>query len=95
MSEDIHKQKWQVQDDMKYRSNPLQALVESFCKNPKDMSEDKYDAWTYGIIVGWDDASFKDLSEKHGWDKRIFERNKELHQNYIKCWNLFMENNSI
>lgn len=81
---------WQSRDEMDAPTNPLQSLRESYTRTSKDMAESKFDAWTYGIIAGWDDESYKELSVKHGWSDKQVSYNKLLHQNYLKAWNLFM-----
>jgi hypothetical protein len=84
--------KWQTRDEMDYPTNPLQALTESYTGTAKDMSENKFDAWNYGIIAGWDDASYSELSMKHNWSDKQVNLNKQLHENYKKAWSLFMDN---
>lgn len=73
-------------------SNALQALVESFSKTSKDFGCNKFDAWVYGIICGWDDASYKELAAIHNWSNDQIEYNKLLHANYNNAWNLFIQN---
>lgn len=86
------KLEWQTRDEMASPTNPMQALHESFARSPKDMAESKFDAWIYGIICGWDsDEVYEELSKKHNWSKETCEYNKLLHQNYQKCWSLFMD----
>lgn len=80
--------KWQSIDVV---TNPLQSLLESYTRSSKDMAESKFDAWVYGIIVGWDDLSYTELAVKHNWSKEQVEYNKLLHDNYNECWNLFMD----
>lgn len=82
--------KWQSRDEMDAPTNPLQALYESFTRTSKDMGENKFDAWNYGVIIGWDDA-YKELAIKHNWSKEQVEYNKLLHENFNKAWNLFMD----
>lgn len=66
--------------------NPLEAIRNAIVFSSKDMGEDKRDAWIYGIVVGWDDESYKELAVKHGWNKEAVDRNKRLHEKYQKCW---------
>ena len=82
--------KWQSRDEMNLPTNPLQALCESFTRTSKDMGENKFDAWNYGIITGWNDA-YDELAKKHNWSKEQVEYNKLLHENFNKAWNLFMD----
>lgn len=89
---DTHKDcVWRIADDGP-PENPLQALVMSLCGTSKDMAEQKFDAYLYGVIVGWDDGAYKQLKKKHGWTNEQIEYQKKLHQNYIKAWNLLTEN---
>lgn len=90
---DIHKDcAWRIADDGP-PENPLQALVMSLCRTPKDMGEHKFDAYLYGVIVGWEDSSYEELKIRHTWSEEVIEYQKLLHQNYIKAWNLLTENN--
>jgi len=82
---------WQTRAEMDVPTNPMQALRESYAGSPKDMAEEKFDAWVYGIICGWDNECYDDLAKKHNWSKDTFEYNQLLHRNYQKCWSLFME----
>jgi len=82
---------WQTRDEMEDPTNPLQALRESYCRSPKDMGERKFDAWVYGIIVGWPDDAYAELSVQHKWSAEQVKYNKLLHQNYCLTWNLFMK----
>jgi hypothetical protein len=82
--------KWQTRDEMEAPTNPLQALRESYCRSSKDMSESKFDAWVYGVVVGWDDKSYVELKVLHNWSDEMIAYQKLLHSNFNKCWNLFM-----
>jgi len=89
---DIHKDCiWQTRAEMDAPTNPLQAIHESYGRSSKDMSEQKFDAWMYGVVVGWDDKSYEQLQKQHGWTNDQVAYQKKLHQNYIKAWNLFMQ----
>ena len=90
---DIHKDcKWQTRAEFDTPTNPLQALTEAFGRTSKDMGEDKLDAFLYGVIMGWEDESYEQLREKHNWSDENIKIQKMWHQNYIKAWNLFAEN---
>ncbi|WP_417366925.1 hypothetical protein [Flavobacterium beibuense] len=67
--------------------NPLKSLECSYATTSKDMAVSKFDAWCYGIICGWDDASYKDLQIIHSWSDNDVDLNKTLHENYIKLLN--------
>lgn len=71
--------------------NPLEALYIQQTSDSKDLSLDKRDAWRYGIIVGWDNASYEELAIKHQWRPEDIDRNKRLHTKYIQAWK-FIQN---
>lgn len=62
--------------------NPLQSIRDSFIVTSKDMAATKFDAWIYGIVVGWDDDSYKELAKKYGWSPDEITLNKTLSKNY-------------
>lgn len=84
--------KWQTRDDMPTPTNALQRLLETMTFSSRDMSVDKMTAFMYGIIAGWDDESYKELSEKHNWTNEDVDNMKMWHENYKIAWNLFIEN---
>lgn len=89
---DLHKDcKWQTKVEMDKPTNPLQALAESFARTSKDMAQSKFDAWHYGVILGWDADALAELKVIHKWSDEEVEYQKQLHQNFIKAWNLFIE----
>lgn len=59
--------------------NPLDALYDSYVYTSKDMGEDKFDAWNYGIIVGWDKSSYTELKIKYNWSDEDIADNRRLH----------------
>lgn len=83
--------KWQTRDDFPVTTNPLQKLNEIFAFTSRDCSEDKMIACMYGIVMGWDDAAYAELKEKHGWSDDTVNFQKMWHENYKKAWNLFMD----
>ena len=83
---------WRIADDGP-PDNPLQALAMSICNSPKDFSKNKFDAYLYGVIVGWEDSAYEQLKKEIGWTDSQIEYQKILHQNIIKAWNLLTENN--
>jgi hypothetical protein len=60
-------------------TNVLEYLSNTFATDSRDWSDNEKDARLYGIICGWDDASFKELIEKFEWDKEMVNRIKRLH----------------
>ena len=81
---------WQSRDEMAHPTNALQSLVESYTLTSKDMGENKFDAWVYGIIVGWDDESYDELASTHNWSAEQVTYNKMLHANFNEAWKLWM-----
>lgn len=89
---DVHLDcEWRIADDGP-PENPIQALVMSICRSSKDYGENKFDAYLYGVIVGWDKDAYNQLKKKHGWSDEQIEYQITLHQNLIKAWNLLTEN---
>ena len=83
---------WQTRDEFPITINALQKLNEIFAFTVRDCSEDKMIACMYGIISGWDDASYVELKVKHNWSDDDVYWMKLWHENYNKAWNLFIEN---
>lgn len=48
----------------------------------RDWAENKHDAWLYGIIAGWDDELYEELSLEFKWTKEDTVRNKRLNKAY-------------
>lgn len=46
----------------------------------RDWSSDYRDAWLWGVVVGWDDASLRELSSKLGWSARTVDKLLECRQ---------------
>lgn len=82
---------WQTRDEFPVTTNPLQKLNEIFAFTSRDCSEDKMIACMYGIITGWDDASYEELKQQHNWSDDDIKWQKLWHENYKKAWNAFME----
>lgn len=70
-------------------SNPLQELQEILARTSRDVSEDKMLSCLYGIIMGWDDASYDELSKKYGWTAEQIQAQKAWHDEYKKAWRLY------
>lgn len=89
---DIHSDtKWRIADDGP-PENPLQSITTSITLSSKDYSKDQFDAYLYAVCVGWEDGAYKELKERFGWSDKTIAYQKQLHQNYIKAWNLLTEN---
>ena len=61
-------------------ADALESVAHTMNFSAQDWSVGHKDAWVYGIIVGWDDASLKELTLKHGWNPETVERLKRLHR---------------
>ena len=67
-----------------YPSDPLVSLRKTIIFSPKDWSQDKSDAWIYGVVIGWDDEVLKELSIKFNWSQHHINRLKLLNNKFIK-----------
>jgi hypothetical protein len=56
------------------------SIHDAIAFSSRDWAEHHRDAWIYGIICGWDDASYRELKAKHRWTDDTVSRNKRLHQ---------------
>lgn len=61
---------------------PLDSLECTMAFATKDWSEDKNDAWLWGIICGWDEESLEELQDKFGWSTESVERLSMLHDKF-------------
>ncbi len=62
--------------------NPFKSVHDTICFSSRDYSLDHRDAWLYGVIVGWDEASIIELQAKHNWSADTVDRLKRLHSKY-------------
>ncbi|SFB80662.1 hypothetical protein SAMN05421780_101563 [Flexibacter flexilis DSM 6793] len=76
-------------------TNPLQRIRETFSRTSQDNAQDKWTAFLYAIIVGWNNASFEELKVKHNWTDEDIQMMKEWHESYNNLWNLFVEMQSV
>lgn len=63
---------------------PIESISMTLAFASKDWSLDKNDAWIYGIVAGWDDASFIELKALHGWTDATIEHLKRLREDCQK-----------
>jgi hypothetical protein len=63
---------------------PLEAIHCTLAFATKDWSIDKSDAWIYGIVAGWDDASLDELRVKFRWTITDLDRLRKLHKSFNK-----------
>lgn len=69
---------------MATETNPLTSLSNTIAFRAKDYSLNHHDAWVYGIVLGWDEPSYKELQQKHGWTDADISRLKRLRSIYKK-----------
>lgn len=64
-------------------NNPFESIHSVMVFDPRDWALNPKDAWIYGIVVRWDnEASYKELRQKHRWSVSTTERLKLLHEKY-------------
>lgn len=62
---------------------PLEAIKDIICFSSRDWSENRGDAWLYGIVIGWDDGAMMELASKFDWGKSQIDLLKELHGKFV------------
>ena len=72
----------------KKTENSLERIRQTFAFTSLDCSKDKMIAFLYGIVMGWDDNSFKELMDLHNWSDKDVVDIKMWHENYIKTMKL-------
>lgn len=77
--------KWDIADGPP-TENPIQALRCAMSSYPGDWSVDKRMSWMYGIICGWDNASYVQLQQKHNWSDEDVARNIRLRDEFYSHW---------
>ena len=82
---------WQTRDMMKFPTNPLQRIAETFAFASDDLGADKRMAFLYAIVLGWDDASYRELQPKHNWSDEDVVMMKNWHKEYCRAWVKYME----
>jgi len=52
--------------------DPLHNLYGHTAFPSRDFSVNEWDAWTFGVIVGWSDVELPDVRRRHKWnDARV------------------------
>ena len=66
--------------------NPFDSLYKTIVYSSADYACGKDRVWIYGIVVGWDDESIKELEKEYSswWDKEDTKRLKEMHKLFVK-----------
>lgn len=65
--------------------DPFMSLAGALVCSSRDHGLDSRDAWVYGIVVGWDAASLRELAAKHGWSPDDVSRLKRLRARYCRA----------
>lgn len=81
---------WQTRNEMDTPTNPLQELREILTRTSRDIAQDKMLSCIYGIIVGWDDKSYKEFKKTFGWTDQNIKWQKFWHAQYIEAWNMYV-----
>ena len=68
---------------MKNPDNPLESISYAMAFSVHDWSIEKRDAWIYGVILGWDDVSMKELQQKFDWPDSEYQRLNRMHERFV------------
>ena len=68
----------------KEEENPLESVRSCICFDSGDWGAEKRKAWIYGIVVGWNEDSYKEFQKTFRWSDKDCARNKRLHSKYKK-----------
>jgi len=60
-----------------------ESLQNTIIFDPGDWGKRKRSAWIYGIIVGWDQDSLRELALRHKWDTAELARLQQLHLDFL------------
>lgn len=61
-----------------------ESLRTAMVFDSRDWSATPVDAWVYGIVVGWDEASMVDLRARYRWSLSDTKRLERLHKEFSK-----------
>ena len=70
---------------------PFESLETAIACHSRDWSTHHRDAWIWGIVCGWDEASMIELREQHHWDDKTVDRLKHLHAKFKASWHNVQE----
>ena len=73
--------------------NPFVAIEDAIAFNSRDFAQHKFEAWIYGIVLGWDDedndpelaGAMDEVATNVGWDDHDVERLRRLHENWERA----------
>lgn len=68
-------------------TDPFEAIRTLLATDSRDWSDDRGDAWLWGIVMGWDDedpecSAMELVAAKHGWDEQTVARLRVLHERF-------------
>ncbi len=72
-------------------ANPLEAISNMIAFNSRDFAEDRFEAWLYGIVLGWDgddndpydgDGAMDEVAARFGWTAAQVANLRALHANW-------------
>jgi len=69
-------------EDVFYSIHCLEHLKNIIVCSARDWSLNNLDVWIYGIIVGWNKESLKELKNNMNWNEEAIERLEELHKRF-------------
>lgn len=68
---------------------PTESLYNTIVFDPRDWSENCADSWIWGIVVGWDEGSLKEIQFKFKWSdydvNRLTLLNKKFKELHNAC----------
>lgn len=62
----------------------IKSIASAISFSPYDWASHHRLAWIYGVIIGWDNDSIKELKEKYDWTDETVERLKTYHKTISK-----------
>lgn len=70
-------------DQERVVSSPIESLHDAIVFGARDWSLGSDSAWIYGIIVGWDAASLRELAATYAWSEASVARLQQLHADFV------------
>lgn len=52
----------------------------------RDWSQNRRDAWLWGIIHGWDDEAMAEMASQHDWTPEACARLRRLHAKFCEAF---------
>lgn len=67
-------------DELARARRRLRDAASAMITHPRDWSLDHRDAWLWGVVIGWDDASLAELATTHGWSEKTVDKLRECRE---------------